>query len=127
MRDLSAYTFDGAGCSFLATETEGKSECERRSDDDASEDRLDEFRRDTELIERSENGGYPDRPLGDRTGKIGAMSTSRAGRTGDEALHHFRDDGAEDDDESCNDDLRQEREYDLLEEEGYLSKTEELE
>jgi len=67
---LSANPFDGARRSFLATQTEGKSEAKRYRNDDTREERLHELRRDTELVQHSEDSGYPNRVFGDRAGKI---------------------------------------------------------
>lgn len=126
MTHFVAHFFYRAGGSVFAAKTEREAEGQGESNDETGEDGLDEDRGNAELVERRENGEDPDSPLGDGTREVGRARTGSASRTRNESAHHFRDDGAEDEDEGGDDYLRQEEQYHPLEEDGHRREAEDV-
>src|SRR3989344_4320731 len=127
MRNLRANALDGTGCSFFAAQAERKAKRKRECYHDTRKERLDEGGRDLELVERCHDGEDPDGPLRDRAGEISSMGACRTRCAAYQSFHHFSHYSAEDKDEDRHYDLREVQQDDLLQEDGDVIETQDIE
>ena len=124
---LLAHLVEEACCTFLPTEPEGEAKGKRECNDQAREERLEVLGADTKLGKRHNDGEDPDGPACDGSCKSRGSDTCGARGATDDTLCHLGDNRSDEQYQDRHNYLRHVREHDLLEEEGYLGKAQDLE
>src|SRR3989344_1943424 len=107
MCDFPTNALYGASRRFFAAKPESEAESERKRDHQSLEERRHKSACDIELIQRRKNTEDPNCVFCNRAGKICRVRACGAGGAGNKILRHLRNYCGNNQDDDCNDNLRE--------------------